>query len=401
MVDNDAPASVDVLVVGGGPAGSAAALVLAKHGWQVAIVDRPRQRTSRIVETLPPSSRSTLKSLGLWTRFVAAGHVPASGIVSWWDSAHPIEHDFIVSPSGSEWHVDRRCFDDLIASAAIEAGAVLLPIERLVAATVEGAAVFQQRWRVRLIAAGRPREISARFLVNASGRTAAFRPSESRRLPIDRLVGLAAVFESSWIDVDRRPWIEATPSGWWYSAPGIDSRWSAVFFTDADLFGGSGRRDLAERWSQAVAEGPHTALRLREIGSPLSGPIPGLHVLAANSYITTRCQSGRWLAAGDAASAVDPLSGQGIERALRAGIRAAHTVDAVLNAEARADAARRQAALDDYQRGQTVIDREYLSQRHACYARVRRWTDRPFWQCRAEKSQKIGEFLNGVLTKDT
>jgi flavin-dependent dehydrogenase len=185
------------------------------------------------------------------------------------------------------------------------------------------------------------------------------------------------------LDGDRRPWIEATPSGWWYTAPGRDGRWSAVFFTDADLLEDSSRRGLAECWSHAVAESPHTAVRLREIGAPLSGPIPGLHVLAANSYTTTRCQGDGWVAAGDSASAVDPLSGQGIERALRAGIRAAHTVDAVLHAEARADAASQQAAMDDYQACQTAIDRDYLSQRHECYARVRRWTHRPFWQRRA------------------
>ena len=385
MADSDAPGSVDVLVIGGGPAGSAAALLLAKQGWQVVIADRPQPRTSRIVETLPPPSRSTLKSLGLWTRFVAAGHVPAHGIVSWWDSVQPTEHDFIVNPSGTEWHVDRRDFDRLIASAAIEAGAVLLPIERLVDATAEGGAAARDPWRVRVVAGGRLREIAARFLVNAAGRTAAFRPGESRRSPIDRLVGLAAVFEPASIDVDRRPWIEATPSGWWYSAPGIDGRWSAVFFTDVDLAGGACRRSLAARWSHAVAEGPRTAGRLRELEFPSSGSI-GLHVLAANSYITSRCQGRRWLAAGDAASAVDPLSGQGIERALRGGIRAARTVDTVLNAEARADDAGTQAALDEYQGDQRAIDREYLSQRQECYARVRRWPDRPFWQRRTQQS---------------
>ena len=385
MADSDAPGSVDVLVIGGGPAGSAAALLLAKQGWRVVIADRPQPRTSRIVETLPPPSRSTLKSLGVWTRFVTAGHVPAHGIVSWWESAHPVEHDFIVNPSGSEWHVDRRSFDRLIASAAIDAGAVLLPVERLVDATVEAAAASRDPWRVRLVANGRPREMLARFLVNASGRTTAFRPDESRRRPIDRLVGLAAVFEPASTDVDRRSWIEATPSGWWYSAPGIDGRWSAVFFTDADLAVGSCRRNLAARWSQAVAEAPRTAARLREIGSPRR--TRSLHVLAADSYTTSQCQCRRWLAVGDAASAVDPLAGQGIERALRCGIRSARTVDTILNAEARADDAGARTAIDAYQGDQSAIDREYLSQRQECYARVRRWPDRPFWQRRTHQSR--------------
>jgi 2-polyprenyl-6-methoxyphenol hydroxylase-like FAD-dependent oxidoreductase len=195
---------------------------------------------------------------------------------------------------------------------------------------------------------------------------------------------LAAVFEPASIDVDRRPWIEATPSGWWYSAPGIDDRWTAVFFTDADLVEGSCRRNLAARWSQAVAEGPRTAARLVEIGAPLPNSI-SLSVRAANSYTTSQCHSRRWLAAGDAAAAVDPLAGQGIERALRGGIRAAHTVDAILNAEARNDIVGTQRAFDDYQRDQNAIDSEYLSQRQECYSRVRRWPDQPFWRRRAHQ----------------
>ena len=98
----------------------------------------------------------------------------------------------------------------------------------------------------------------ARFLVERVGADDGVPAGRSRRRPIDRLVGLAAVVESASIGRRSTSWIEATPSGWWYSAPGIDGRWSAVFFTDADLAVGSCRRTLAARWSQAVAEAsPH------------------------------------------------------------------------------------------------------------------------------------------------
>jgi 2-polyprenyl-6-methoxyphenol hydroxylase-like FAD-dependent oxidoreductase len=186
------------------------------------------------------------------------------------------------------------------------------------------------------------------------------------------------------IDVDRRPWIEATPEGWWYSAPGIDGRWSVVFFTDADLLPRSGRHGLAACWLRAVADAPHTSGRLEAMALQSSRLMAGLHVRAANSYLTSACQGRRWLAAGDAASAVDPLSGQGIERALRAGIRAAHAANELLNADGHAADLRQLSVLAEYQRGQTAIDREYLAARHECYARVRRWNDRPFWRRRTQ-----------------
>lgn len=373
---------LDALIVGAGPAGSAAALVLAQQGWRVAITTRASARAHRIVETLPPASRRTLQQLGVWNAFVASGYQPSVGTVSWWEDSLPIEHDSIFHSAGGGLHVDRWRFDRLMVTAAVRAGASLLHCDRIVEATARKGTSLRQV-RVRLMDSGQSRDILARFLINASGRAGALR---SPRYSIDCLVGLAATLEPSARDVDRRPWIEATPSGWWYSAPGIDGSWSAVFFTDADLVEQSERNNLSRRWSLAVAESQHTAQRLKEIGCPPANTLSGLQVTAAGSYFAVRCRGDWWLAAGDAAAGVDPLCGQGIERALRAGMSAGETIGALLAASDKC--ALNQEALDRYEREQVILNRIYLEQRLQCYGRVRRWADRPFWRRRIETDGK-------------
>jgi 2-polyprenyl-6-methoxyphenol hydroxylase-like FAD-dependent oxidoreductase len=369
---------VDVAVVGAGPAGSTTALTLARRGWRVVVVDRCRPRAQRIVETLPPASKSTLKHLGVWSGFVADSCVASPGIVAWWDGVDPLERDFIMSPFGAEWHVDRACFDRVLAARATDAGAEFVAVDRPVGASIAGAGTRDERWRIRFASGGRLCEISARFVVNASGRSMSFRPPGSERRRIDRLIGLAAVFESSACHVDRRTWIEATKAGWWYSAPGVDGRWTVVHFTDANLLERTASTTSAASWARALDHGPNTAERVRQLGISPDDGAPDVQVLAAGSYVTARCQGTRWLAVGDAASAWDPLSGQGIERALRAGIRAGETIEAFLTGDA--------GALEDYQAAQRALDEDYLVRRRDCYGRVDRWNHEEFWRRRLQPS---------------
>jgi len=65
---------VDVALLGGGPAGCAAALALARHGFSIALIERSSYDNVRVGETLPPEVRVLLQSLGVWDQFVR--HVP-------------------------------------------------------------------------------------------------------------------------------------------------------------------------------------------------------------------------------------------------------------------------------------------------------------------------------------
>ena len=319
----------------------------------------------------------------MWSQFLGDGHLPSPGIVSWWDGDTPVMQDSVFDPSGHAWHVDRQRFDRMLLDAAALAGAE--PIEaRLVEARLDGKATAPDRWCLELMTATRVQTCVARLLIIATGRATPVAPGGVTRHRLDRLVGIGVTLSegASSRVADRRTWIEASPAGWWYSAPTPGNRWTFTFFTDADRAPArEGRGVLSRYWSEQLAQAPNTERRLAGLDlSPAcsTAALPGvLSVTAADSYRRLPCQGAGWLAAGDAAAAWDPLCGQGIEQALRSASRAARAADRLLRAGKDAP-----AVLAAYAAHEEEEARQYRERYDSYYGQMRRWPDAVFWQRR-------------------
>lgn len=94
-------AHADVAIIGGGPAGTAAAIALARSGSSVVVLERSRYDRIRVGEILPPAVRLPLSALGVWDRFLGDRCVPSPGIVSAWGSPRLRGNDFVLDPYGS------------------------------------------------------------------------------------------------------------------------------------------------------------------------------------------------------------------------------------------------------------------------------------------------------------
>ena len=165
--------------------------------------------------------------------------------------------------------------------------------------------------------------------------------------------------------------VEATDDGWWYTAPLPDDAMVGMFMTDADLCrrNGSARRD---GWQDQLRSTTATAARVG--GGPLD---EAPQVYSAASCRTVRRRDPRpWLAVGDAALAVDPVSGSGVLRALRTAESASATVDRVLD-----DPMRAAESIEAYESGVDTECTEYLLKRAHYYAAVRHQRG-PFWSRR-------------------
>jgi hypothetical protein len=140
--------NVDVAIAGGGPAASAAALTLARHGASSVIVERRDDEGAKPGESLPPSARWLLEQLGIAGALKEDGHLPCHGNRSVWGSDRVEELPFVMTPYGHGWHLDRRRFERLLIDRACDAGAT-----RLTRTNVERVERDGDGWRLRFVRA--------------------------------------------------------------------------------------------------------------------------------------------------------------------------------------------------------------------------------------------------------
>lgn len=354
----------DVVVVGGGPAGIAAAITLTERGASALVVERSLYADARIGETFPPGILRLLVQLGLWEEFTQAGYVASQGIRSFWGSPDPYEQSFIFNPYGTGWHVDRRAFDAAIAQAAAKRGVLLAPGSRVLACESRDS----KGWMLRIASRESTFDVRARFVLDATGRASTLaRRLGATRVAHDQLVGIYGFFRKATSGAQPEPLtlIEAMESGWWYSVPLPGEGLLAAFMTDADLYTHAGRRHTSY-WKAQLERAPHTLKRTAPF--TLDGET---RVASANtSRLSPVCGKG-WIAAGDAAAAYDPLSGDGVCRALLAGI---HSATAILAGQPGDE-----SALAQYSETSEKEFKAYLRTRAMYYNREQRWPESTFW----------------------
>jgi hypothetical protein len=227
--------TVDVVVVGDGPAGAVTARSLAQAGVSVAMIGRSR-RQQLVGEGLPPAANPLLRALGLWDAFCNDGHLPSYRNRSLWGSAVPQETDFIRSPRGHGWHLDRIRFEAMLISAARDAGVQYHPHCRL----LDRHRIAGTGRRLTVLMGFIHREIHTAFLIDATGRARRVaRSLESERVAYDRLIGIVGRFSPApgVMDQDSVTLVEAVRSGWWYASLLPTSQLIVSYMTDADLAG--------------------------------------------------------------------------------------------------------------------------------------------------------------------
>jgi len=323
----------DAVVIGGGPAGCAAATTLARTGRTVLlVVDRRPHRTFGVGEGAPPGLDRAVNDVFGDDTFVPTDHLRSLGNRAAWASDDLVGTDFMFNPFGTGWHLDRMAFDARLLAATEAAGAT---VQR----SLDGVPA-----------------VVAPVTIDASGRRADHaRGRGARRTTGDRLIAVVTTYPRAATDDDATTTVEAVEAGWWYTCPIPHHRRVVAFLTDGDLLAAELR--TCAGFDRHVHQTTHIA--------PLVGsaaPAAPLVVAAGTAHLEPPCGQG-WLAAGDAAASFDPLSSQGILTAVLMGREAARCLD-----DPHAYAARYRAIIADNQ-----------VERHAIYQREQRWPTAPFW----------------------
>lgn len=348
-----------IVVIGSGPGGSTCARDLAMSGHAVRLFSMGGGNGPELGETASPALIRLLWNAGL-TLPPSCGQ-PLDGFAVAW------EDDALFAKSSPAWDVAsthaiyRPLFDQWLQEKAAQAGAEFGE-GRVVRAEPDG-----DGWRVFVVRDNREECIAARFVVEATGRTSrSLCHPQTIRHYSDTLVGVSIDVPSpSGESCDAL--VEAAEAGWWYALRVGNRRAFISFFTDANNVPPSGKRD---RWWSAKL---YSARHIRRMVGSVAGKLP-VRTWDARTSIRSVLWRRNCLAIGDAAWAIDPLSGAGVEEAVRSGIAAGKAISEAFRSES-------DESLRDFSIDQINSFRKAIWMQRRVYESVSRF-DSPFWKRR-------------------
>lgn len=372
-------------VVGGGSAGCAAAAAAAGEGATVVLLDPladpALDQALRVGESAAPGTPRLIAEIFRTeggTAFTADRHLLSPGTVSAWGTARPTVTDHLLNPLGGAWNLDRRTFDDDLRGAVARLGVELRPAKLARTDREPGG------WALGT-ATGRAQGLWADAVIDATGRGARVaRQLGARQCHRDHLVALWSLWLVDETDQRSSTYVESAEGGWWYSTLLPRGRRVVAHLTDADLLPTSSRarRDLI----LSARELPLIGELLGTKGDPTLAGEP--RVMVARSSRLDHVVGSGWLATGDAAFTVDPLSGRGIVSALLTGRAAGEAAVAMIDGTG-------QPGAPAYTRLMGELHQDGFTRQTEAYEDERRWPQAPFW--RRRRRPKVDGALAGTV----
>jgi flavin-dependent dehydrogenase len=360
------PESVEVLIVGAGPAGAAAALNLAPFR-KVLLVDVQERPVRRPGESMIPAVRRLLVDMGLLESFLRQGFEEWHGNSSVWGSERVEERSFLRDLDGNGWHIDRPRFESWLREIAVQRGASLRVPANASRIEREGSGFV-----ATLHSKEGSSKLTAEFVIDAGGR----RSSAARSMGAVRHFDLPLICHAIYGHCDAGgagagvTFLEAVRDGWWYTSPLPGGQRILAFHTDADLLHGEQLRGSDE----LLAYASETTFLREILAEGKFEPEGRCFSREAGGSALVPCEGPGWMAAGDAATAFDPLSSQGLFHALYTGLACAEAADRYLGGD-------RDAAADYRESLQSIRER-YRAGLASVYGEERRWSDSEFWKRR-------------------
>lgn len=326
----------DVLVIGGGPAGSTIAPLLVEKGYKVVLLDRARHPRFHIGESLLPANLPLFERLGVAEEVKAIGMVkPGAEFVS---TTHGMAQVFHFDEAWDKsmphaYQVQRAEFDTVLIRNAARKGVEVHEGCKATAVEFLGDENVQVRARHE---DGREQTWQARFLVDASGRDTflANRFGIKHRNPKHNSSAIYGHFAGAKRHEGAAEgnitifWFE---HGWFWFIPMPNDVTSVGMVLWPYHMKTKGARSLEQFLRDGIATCPPLAERLKD--AQLVHPV---EATGNFSYVSERNHGRNYLLLGDAYAFIDPVFSSGVWLAMNSGVIGAETIDACLREPARA-----------------------------------------------------------------
>jgi FADH2-dependent halogenase len=320
----------DVAIIGGGPAGSTAATLLARAGRRVIVLERDKFPRFHIGESLLPFSMKAFTRLGLHQKFLRAGFMEKfGGEMCGACSDEGVKfyfEDGYGSQTDRSYQVTRAEFDKLLLDHSGECGAEVheeTAVESITFSPDDVALILRSK-------SSGPQEIRARYLIDASGRNSILANKFRLKKNYEHLqkISIFAHYDGVERPDGRDGTLTRMVRGidrWFWMIPLTAERMSIGVVLDGAIFRNA-KLSAEDFLEQALREQPLIASRMQiaERVSPVS-------TAADFSYRSSKLTGDRWLLAGDAAGFIDPVFSSGVFLAVLAGEQAADILEVVLD----------------------------------------------------------------------
>ncbi|HKV10874.1 MAG TPA: NAD(P)/FAD-dependent oxidoreductase [Thermoanaerobaculia bacterium] len=324
----------DVIVIGGGPGGAAAATLTAQRGHRVLLLERSPEPQFKIGESLMPATYWTLERMGALAK-MKESHFPKKYSVQFYNKAGKASHPFYFSEtdpheSSQTWQVLRSEFDALLLETAAEQGVEV----RRGAAVKDVLFDGDRAVGVKVDFGDGDKDVAAKVVVDASGQAAILSKKLGLRVPDSEL--RKAAFFSHFEGALRDPGIDegATlvihnddASAWFWYIPLPNNRVSVGVVGSPETLYAGRERDPQKIFDEQVAKTP--ALQPRIANACQAFPVRALREF---SYRSSRIAGDGWVLVGDAFGFLDPIYSSGVFLALKSGELAADSINDALAA---------------------------------------------------------------------
>jgi len=320
---------VKVAIIGGGPAGSAAAAALARAGTEALVIEQEQFPRFHVGESLLPNCNTYLKKIGVWEKVRDSGYViKRGGQFMLPDKSVNVLNDFahgIVKKMDMTFQVERAKFDQTLFEHAQACGAQAWQQSKVVELKE-----VADGWELKVLREGVQTTVKAEWLIDASGRKCVVgRQLKLKResLPIPGRLAIFNHFRGIPRDAGDRggdTLVVRLENAWVWLIPlaeGVTSVGVVLQSGDEDM------KSLAveEVFWQKIAQS--SVLSELLANADVIGPY---RTDSDYSYAYECYGDRRALLAGDASSFIDPVFSSGVCIALKSGILAAEKIAAAL-----------------------------------------------------------------------
>jgi flavin-dependent dehydrogenase len=323
----------DVVVVGGGPAGTTFGRMLHERGFDVLVVERGSHPRFSVGESLLPGSMKVWQELGLLERFEKAGFIRKYG--AYFCFADGRSPEYFHFPEARRvrhphaYEVPRARFDALLWEAAVEAGVACADRTAVERFTFDGDRATGVE--LRLPDGGRA-SVAARLVADCSGRgTQLARQLGTRRRNrrLDKVAlycHYAGIVQAVGEDAGTIA-IVATGFGWMWLIPFTGGKASVGAVIERSWYASRRKAgsDNEAVWSEILAEVPAVAHRLAQ-----AERVRPVEAVADFQYQVDPLAGDGWVVIGDAGAFVDPVFSSGVHLAVTGARRASRAAAAAL-----------------------------------------------------------------------